>query len=184
MNKVWGLLIGILVLLTACNRTDFTTEVKKIDSLMVELDSAIALYNSIDTIGFPEISQSFSENTAFVQKIYTDRNDTMPRDVAMLMSDYRELKKPAKGFLVKHKSIGEELDFTQKQLEDLKHDLENNLLDSNFVDRMLVDELEAVQTVEGSVASLKLSSEFTKKKYAEMEPQIDSLIYVLKNQEL
>ena len=177
------LFLVLVLLATACNRTDYTTEISQIDSLMVELDSAKDMYSSIDTAGFSELSQSFSENTAFVQQVYKQRNDTMPRDVAMLMSEYRELKKPAKGFLVKHKSIGEELDFTEKQLEDLRHDLENNLLDSNFVDRMLTDEMKAVNEVESSVATLKLSGKFTKKKQAEMEPQVDSLIQVLKTQE-
>ncbi|MCH2215207.1 MAG: hypothetical protein MK086_08570 [Flavobacteriales bacterium] len=176
------LFLVIVLLAYACNRNNYTTEINQIDSLIVELDSAKEIYSSIDTAGFSELSQSFSENTAFVQQVYKQRDDTMPGNVAMLMSEYRELKKPAKGFLVKHSSIGEELNFTQKQLEDLRHDLENNLLDANFVDRMLTDEMKALNEVESSVATLKLSGQFTKEKQAEMEPKVDSLIQVLKNQ--
>jgi hypothetical protein len=48
---------------------------------------------------------------------------------------------------------------------------------------MLTDERKAAEAIENSVQDLKLSSEFTKTKRAELEPRIDSLIQVLKKDE-
>ena len=48
---------------------------------------------------------------------------------------------------------------------------------------MLTDERKALGVVENSVQDLKLSSEFTRTKRAELEPRIDSLIQALKKDE-
>ena len=175
-------MLGIIV--SGCEQTNFKKEIVKVDSLMVKIDSVELMYRRIDTVGMADMSQKFSENMGFVQQAYINKKDTMPKEVALLMSDYRTLKKPAKGFNGNYQKAGKELKFSKNQLSDLKHDLQNNLLDSILVQDMLDDEMKAVGSIQSSVEDLKLSSEFTKSKRAEVEPRIDSLIQVLKQDEL
>ena len=99
------------------------------------------------------------------------------------MSEYRTLKKPAKGLKSTYQRTGEEIEFSKNQLTDLKHDLQNNLLDSILVQEMLDDERKAVKAVETKVEELKLSSDFTQTKREKIEPRIDSLIQVIKQDE-
>jgi hypothetical protein len=183
MKRGIALIFGIAVITTSCRQTNFQKEIGTIDSLLVKLDTIDLLHRRIDTTDFSKLSQRFTENLAYVQEIYTSREDTMPKDVALLMSDYRALKKPSKGLKDKYQKANEELKFSKSQLADLKHDLQNNLLDSILVQDMLQDERKAVEAIENSVQELKLSSEFTKTKRAELEPRIDSLIQVLKQDE-
>lgn len=172
----------IIISLVACRQTTYEHEIASIDSLLVQLDTLDLMHRRIDTSDFATLGKEFTENLAFVQKTYTLKEDTMPKDVAMLMSEYRGLKKPAKGFKDKYQRTAEELNFAKSQLADLRHDLQNNLLDSVFVDEMLTDEKEAVKSISSSLEELKMSSDYTKKKREELEPKIDSLIQVLKEE--
>ncbi|MCZ4408593.1 hypothetical protein O3Q51_07225 [Cryomorphaceae bacterium 1068] len=183
MKRGLALAFVIAVVITSCQQTNFQKEIVTIDSLLVKLDTIDLMHRRIDTTDFSKLGQKFSENLSYVQKVYTSREDTMPKDVALLMSDYRALKKPSKGLRDKYQRTNEELKFSKSQLADLKHDLQNNLLDSTLVQDMLLDESEAVSAIESSVQELKVSSEFTKTKRAELEPRIDSLIQVLKQKE-
>jgi len=181
MKKGIALIFGIAFIATRCYQVHFEKEDDAVDSLIAKLETVNLMYQKIDTTGIADLSQKFSENLAFVQHAYINREDTMSQDVALLMSDYRILKKPAKSFSGNYQRASEELQFSKNQLLDLKHDLQNNLLDSNLVQDILQDERSAVSKLENSIQDLKLSSEFTKKKRAELEPRIDSLIQVLKN---
>lgn len=180
MKRKLTLLILIAFIGFSCERTHYADEIKTIDSLRVELDSAARTLAKIDTTGLAEAKTRFTENLYFVQKTYSEREDTMPRDVAMLMSEYRSLKKPSTGFLDKYALASEELEFSKTQLRDLKHDLQNNLLDTNLVEELLADERNAAEKVLSDVKQLKLSNEVTRKKRAEIEPRIDSLVQELK----
>lgn len=184
MKSGFALAFGIAVFITSCQQTNFQKEIVTIDSLLVKLDTIDLMHRRIDTTDFSKLGQRFSENLSYIQEVYTSREDTMPKDVALLMSDYRVLKKPSKGLSGNYQRTNEELKFSKSQLADLKHDLQNNLLDSILVQDMLQDEREAVEAIENSVQELKLSSEFTKTKRAELEPRIDSLIQVLNQEEL
>lgn len=183
MKRELALIILLALMVSGCEQTHYGKEIATIDSLLVELDTVDLMYRRIDTAGMADMSRKFSENLGFVQQAYINRKDTMSQDVALLMSDYRILKKPAKGFKGKYQKAGQELEFTKNQLADLRHDLQNNLLDSNLVEDMLQDELKAVGMLENSVEALKLSTKFTKEKQADIEPRIDSLIQVLKQDE-
>jgi len=177
------LIFVLAFMASSCERTHYKQEIVTIDSLQVRLDTVALMFRRIDTAGISDLSQKFSENLGFVQQAYIKKKDTIPKDVALLMSDYRTLKKPATGFYGNYQKAGEELKFSKRQLSDLKHDLQNNLLDSILVQEMLQGEMKAVGSVENSVQDLKLSSEFTKAKRAKIEPRIDSLIQVLKKDE-
>ncbi|MGB6035468.1 MAG: hypothetical protein WBG42_04315 [Cryomorphaceae bacterium] len=183
MKRAIALIFVLAFIASSCEQTHFKREIGKIDSLLVKLDTVELTYRRIDTAGAADLNRKFSENLSFVQQAYINAKDTMPKDVALLMSDYRTLKKPAKGFIGDYQKAGEELKFSKNQLTDLKHDLQNNLLDSILVHDMLEDEMKAVESVGNSVQSLKLSREFTRAKRGEIEPRIDSLIQVLKQDE-
>jgi hypothetical protein len=174
------LLVGLVAV--SCQRSEFTSEIKTIDSLIAVLDSAEAIFADIDTTGFRNLGQTFTENMSYVEQHYKKNNDTIPRDVALLMANYRDIKKPAKGFLSNHSKIKGELEYSKQQLRDLKHDLENNLLERNFVDRMVNQEKEAIDKVKGDVSTIKMSEKYTNEKLSKVGPQVDSLILVLKNQ--
>ena len=178
-NGITFVLLMLLVF-TSCKQTSYKAEITTIDSLLVELDTLDLIHRRIDTTDFATFRKTFTDNISYVQQAYTEGKDTMPKNVAMLMSEYRVLKKPAKGLHKKYTKTAEELKFAKRQLADLRHDLQNNLLDSVFVEEMLIEERQAVKSVSSSLEELKISSDFIEKKREELEPRIDSLIQVIK----
>lgn len=178
MRTAFIVLLATLSL--GCERTHFSNEISSLDSLRAKLDSAERLHRLIDTTGFHEAGKVFTQKLTFIQQKYTESKDTIPRNVALLMANYRDLKKPSKGFIPEYERTRKELKFSKDQIRDLKHDLQNNLLDTNIVVEMMNSERKAVEDVVARVGQLKLSSEFTRKKRSELEPRIDSLIQTLK----
>ncbi len=173
-------LIVCCVLIVACDQTKYSKEISQIESMENRLDSVEKILLNIDTLGFTEAGQKFFDNLNFVQQAYTETSDTMPRDVAMLMSDYRSLKKPSKGFMSRFFSVNEELKFSKEQLRDLKEDLEHNRMEAELVKKSLQDESLAVENVISDIEGLRLSAEYTRENRARLEPRIDSLIQVIK----
>jgi chromosome segregation ATPase len=166
----------------ACQQTHYAREIHAIDSLLVLVDTVRIDYRRIDTTGYAEGSNGFASRIGFVQSAY--KKDTMEREVAMLMANYRDLKKPFSRFKNEYERIGKEIEFSRNQLLDLKHDLEHNLLDSNLVRKMLSSETEAVDQLVFQVNELKLSQKTTRQKRQDLEPKVDSLIQYLKKDTL
>ena len=174
------ILFGLAVL-AGCTRTKYSNELRQIDAMIVELDSARNVHRRIDTTGYGAAMMRYKKRMSSVQESYTMRGDTMERDVAMLMANYRELKKPLERFKDSYAATSADLDFTRTQLLDLKHDLEHNLLDSNLVHRMLREESDAVEHIKMETVQLQTSYKTTQEKTEKLEPRVDSLLIELKS---
>lgn len=173
-----------LIFLSACQRTEYTAEIRQIDSLVIVLDTMRNIHRRIDTTGYEQAMEAYAERMAAVGKLYSERGDTMNYEVGMMMAEYRELKKPLEKFKRKYAEVATELDFSRTQLLDLKHDLEHNLLDTNIVNKMLRSESEAVEKIVAETNELQTSHQITLKKTESMEPAVDSLIQALETDTL
>lgn len=178
-STILPILFG-LALLAGCTRTRYSEELRQIDAMIVELDSARNIHRRIDTTGYGAAMEKYTERMSSVQESYAMRGDTMDRDVAMMMATYRELKKPLERFKESYTAVSTDLDFTRAQLLDLKHDLEHNLLDSNLVHRMLRQESDAVEHIKMETTQIRTSYKTTREKTEKLEPRIDSLLLHLK----
>ncbi len=178
-STILPILLG-LILIVGCSRTHYSEELRQIDSMIVELDSARNIHRRIDTTGYGEAMKKYTTRMSSIQGSYASRGDTMERDVAMMMASYRELKKPLERFKKSYAAVSTDLEFTRTQLLDLKHDLEHNLLDSNLVHKMLREEDDAVTRIRMETDQLKMSYKVTEDKTQKLEPKVDSLLHELK----
>ncbi|NEN22915.1 hypothetical protein G3O08_05310 [Cryomorpha ignava] len=177
--KAFGF-IAILVLVSACNETKYPNEIQTVDRLIAQIDSAQKIHAGIDTTGIKEGNRIFSQKFNFVKANYTQTADTLHRKEALLISNYRDLKKPYDRFNDQYSVNAKELEFSKGQLLDLRHDLEHNLLDTNFVKRMVESEIEATETVVAETKRLENGRKTMIEKNNELEPRIDSLINYIK----
>lgn len=171
---------GILAIISSCTQTQYPDELKTVDSLLTRIDSAEKLHASIDTTGIKEGNRIFQQKFNFVKSNYTKTADTLHREEALLISDYRALKKPYDRFIDQYSANSKELEFSKGQLLDLRHDLEHNLLDTNFVKRMVASEMDATDAVVAETKRLYLGRKTMINKNNELEPRIDSLINFIK----
>ncbi len=169
------------LLASACTPTTwYEKEIATIDSLIYSIDTCTASLGKLDTLDYTTLSKTFSERTNFVQAWHTQRGDTMQREVAMIMSEYRELKKPLQNFTKEYYRVEAELVFTKNQLGSLRHDLSNNLLDTNIVKRVFIEEKLAAEKIMYDKQALETSNMVSKRKLVVIEPKMDSLITALK----
>jgi hypothetical protein len=169
-----------LIIFSACQQNPHISDISTIERLRVELDSAELVFSKIDTSGYAAFEKKYKRNVAFVQQKLLAKGDTMDRETALFMSEYRELKKPYAQFKTKYEQAEKELEFSENQLITLKHDLKNNNMDTIISKRMMADEVKATESIVSSVKNLYASDQKIRAKTAEMEPRIDSLMNVLK----
>lgn len=174
--------IGFLALFatfSACNQTPYTAEIETVNKLLAKMDSAEQIHARIDTTGLTEGKRVFNQKFNFVTANYTKTPDTLHRQEAMLISDYRNLKKPYDRFSTQYAANAKELEFSKKQLLDLRHDLEHNLLDTNFVTRMVASETEAAERLMAETKRIEDIRTTMIESQSKLEPKIDSLITLI-----
>lgn len=169
-----------LIIFAACQQNPHDSNISEIEKLKAELDSASLMFSKIDTNGYAVFEKKYKRNVAFVQQQLLAIGDTMDRETALFMSEYRELKKPYSQFKTKYEQADKELKFSENQLITLKHDLKNNAMDTIISKRMVADEIKATESITSSVQNLYSADKQIRAKTAKMEPRIDSLINVLK----
>lgn len=173
-------ILSALLLMSSCNTTNYPNEIKTVDSLLMRIDTAQKIYAKIDTTNVREEGEVFKRKFNYLTAFYQQSPDTITREAAFLVADYRTLRKPYAQFIDRYRTYGEELAFSQKQLVDLRFDLEHNLLDTNFVNRMIHSETEAVESVVTQIKSLSIGKDMMVERSEKLDPVIDSLINALK----
>src|SRR5690554_132910 len=175
--------IGILSLLfsiSSCNTTNYPNELNTIDSLMMRIDTAQKIYAEIDTAAVRHDGETFKRKFSYLSAFYQQSTDTLARETAFLLGDYQSLRKPFSRFIDQYGACGKELAFSEQQLIDLRFDLEHNLLDTNFVSRMVNSETKTVDKIVSEIKTLSLTQSKMVQKNKELEPAIDSLINTIK----
>lgn len=172
--------LSALLFLSSCNSTNYPNEINTVDSLLMRIDTAQNIYAKIDTTNIRAEGEVFKRKFNYLTAFYQQSPDTITRKAAFLVADYRTLRKPYAQFIDRYHTYGEELEFSQKQLVDLRFDLEHNLLDTNFVTRMMHSEKEAVENVVIQIKNLSIGKDMMVDRNEKLDPVIDSLINTIK----
>lgn len=164
-----------LIFLSGCNNNEFETEIKSVNNLIEKLDSAEAIFNEIDTAHYQVIADTISSNLNWITRSYKQSNDTMDRETAMFISDYRGSNKVFTKMDNTYSEISAEIEFSKKQLQELKHDLEEEALTAILANKYLVQEGEAVRAIMQSVSSLSIGLKRSDEAVVKHTAKMDSL---------
>ncbi len=181
MSKILGYLLLVTLVLVGCQRTQLPSEVKSIEHLKAQLDSAIIVHDGIDTTGYRQFRKSYVSKLGFVEQTYIANGDTINRDLAFFLTEYRILKKPYRDFKAKYEQAEKDLIFTNEQLLTLKYAVEHNELKSKLVSDYILNETVAVNKIGATVKQLAISNTHTREIAVQLEMKMDSVIALLKN---
>lgn len=174
-------LIGfILFVAVACNQTHYKTEINKVDGLLAKVDSSDKELAALDTTGLEKGGRSFKQKFQYIQQMHEQKGDTIGRDLAFLLSDIRSLRKPYARLKSEYAAAKTELDFSKDQLLNLRHDLENNLLDTSIVHRVVKTETEATQKAVIQARQVVEKKYTLDRKSSVLLPKMDSLVAIVK----
>ncbi len=177
----WVLVTGLIsFLLVSCQReNEFSREMASIDHLLTVLDITLNELTSVDTSDYRLKDEKITGNIRQITSGYVLSGDTMSGDVARLLAKYRNQRLPADAIFNFQNHIASEIVYTKKQLLDLKHDTQHNLLDAETVKESYNRELAATEKVISEATNwLEL---FNLKTISDpgTENEIDSLITAL-----
>lgn len=175
--------IGLLFILSifsllqsACLRDDFKQEITTIDSLKTHLtqlrDSVIAL----DMDSAQVIHDKASQILKTLHEYYDPRAEELSLEDGIKFGQFKTIKKALRNYRERHENILKELEYTSKQLQDLKESMERSEFEKKVGEQYLNDEKEAVALLEKEINSLKKGIAFAKKRYHKMENEIKALM--------
>lgn len=161
------------VFLPSCNGK-FPEKVNQIDNMLSDLETAQKRVDSIDIKRVNDLYKTVNEQIHFLQKNY--KNDTISRETAIMLGDYRMGYKSLQKLRKMHKKLNHEIEFTSTQLKDLKADIKNDKHTEKKVDEFIEMENKAIVFInENSAKVVKWQNDainITKG----MKPTIDSII--------
>lgn len=165
--------LTVLICANSCKENIYHTEVATLDSLAVVLENAEKSMMSIDSV---ETDKAYTEIISNLKLIQSELKDTITRDDALLLSDYREIRKTLGRFNEGKNKLKSEVPFTKEQLSNLSKDLKKGLVPEDKVkEYYMVEFTEAVklqQEMESTVTSVINSLN----KYNKLKPEVDHFI--------
>ena len=173
--------ILVAYLSVGCNQNPHKTRMNTTDSLQTVVNELNAVFDSVDYDRHFANRKNMMEDISRIEGHFKAQNDTMPRDLAMSLSDYRLVWKGYKRMEGEYQGVEKELQYTDQQLKTLKTDLENNAVNEPQAERFLQEEKEAVSRLEINTRAFSKKMKRTEQKYQDQKPVMSQLADSLEN---
>jgi hypothetical protein len=123
----FSILSALVFSLFSCkSKVDFSAEVKLADSLRTEIRSAAAEFYKIDSA---RVEKAAGTVDGYLRYITENLKDTISKEEAVLLSDFKGVKKSFGKYEKSKKHINKYYGYNVKQLENLSHDLKENIIE-------------------------------------------------------
>lgn len=182
--KLAAIYVGIvfaLLNLGGCNQNPHTKRIEVLDSLQTAFAKTYAIFDSIDYDRHHQNRADMMKDIERIEGHFRMQQDTMPRDLALKLSEYRLVWKGYKRMDGEYQKVKEALDDSKEQLATLKTDLENNAISETLGKRFLQEELEVFRNLDLGARSFSIKMKRTEKYYKEQKPAIVLLADSLSN---
>ena len=142
------LLAFIPLSICSCDNINIKKELKAIDSLNQVIGKADIKIKDIDVEKVKKCQEEVIANLNIIEEYY---QDTLPRELIKLLSDYNSIKKPLKRFLDNKEYYDKEIVYSKKQLQNLKQDIEKRLITKEQFQEYYSTEMKAVSDLERDI---------------------------------
>jgi hypothetical protein len=128
MKKHLFIVIVAVAMLAACKNEKNEKALAGIKDLRVKLAGTDSILASVDRSEIDKLESEVKNNSQFIQFNVGKVGDTLDFKTALLLTDYRALRKQFAGYSEDHKRLTAAVDSASKSLDNLEHDLMNNTL--------------------------------------------------------
>ncbi len=176
MNRLVAIasLIGFL---SSCSETPNEKSIQRVDSLLTVVTGAQVNLTALNPGDYSSLVDTVKQDVQFIQGQYPD---TMDLQTALKVDYYYRTIKSVRKFSETYSSQNSELNYTIKQLNNLKNDLSIEILDNESFTEIFPAESQAVSRHKESVENLKAWHESIGTSYNRHKSGIDSLIVYIK----
>ncbi len=189
MNKLQELTIALFtcgaiiatISLGGCSNNPHSDRIETCDSLQTVMEELNVIFANIDyDVHFGNRAE-IMKDIERIERHFATTTDTMPRNLALTLSDYRLVWKGYKRMEGEYGHVEKELEYTTNQLDHLRKDLEHKALTETMAERFLQEEKSAVALLDVSTRSLQSKMDNTAQKYQNQKPVITQLADSLEN---
>lgn len=178
MRRTIILLLSLGLLFSTC--TDFSSERKRISDLLEQVESDKIRLERLHPDSLPMRTADISSRLTKINQVYEDRGEYVGKDLGVMMADFKVFTKVFKNLTGKRMKLREELELSEKQLQDLDRDLREKALSTAMASKYLNEEELAVRATSASLDQLDTLMARGSKGYLRMVPKIDSVILSLR----
>lgn len=167
----------ISLLLFSCGAPDsrFISQVESLEKTIFASEQSL---QGIDTSKIGNYFRISNENLKFIQ----ENMDTMDKQTAILVADYSASRKSLRMFLENYSDVSKELGYSKKQLNDLKTDIEKNLVAEDKFTDYYSAESKSVDKLSELVENLVQWYSSALKMYEAKSPAVERLILQMREE--
>lgn len=171
--------IFIALLFLSCDKKDkYAAEIKMLDTLQQKVNNASIDFKKIDTLMVAAKCDSIVSQLTFIQNNY---KDTMTKETAIFLEEYRSIKKSLDAFMKEVKGTLEEIEYSEKQRNSLVRDLQNNLQEEEKAKKYFNDEKFAMEQLIQKMNDMSKFANENIEKYEELYPKVKKEMNKLQN---
>lgn len=175
MNKFILGILFVAIGLGACN-TPNQNEIKEVEALIAKVDSTEKALLSLDTAKIFGTKRQLATDIKEFERI----KDTLTREEAFRVADYFGSKKKFYRLSARYPQFIADIELSKKQLNNLKQDLENDLVKKDYYSTYYADEHSAFKDLEFQVNKLVTGIDVVVDKYETDRPKLLELMEELK----
>lgn len=170
-------MLGSISLVSCDPAKEFATEIKTIDSCIAELDTLDQLYKGIEFDSLSFMLAHINENEELLKNNY--KSDTINLELGVLMNNCKGVRKSMKNIEGNRKSLADEIAALNVQFKNLKADILNGALDKEQIAEYLLEERQALATLDNSFMSFYENQRMQSQVYYYAVPKVDEYIKTL-----
>lgn len=141
--------IFLLVFSSCKQKTDYSKEITRLDSSLAILHETEKGFLLIDTGAIRSTYESTKDKIKSISEKIS--NDTVKKDLAILLSDAHEHVGNIVNLLENKKHLERALSEGQQRINNLKHDLQKDLIEKNKSAEYVINEINASQKISDAV---------------------------------
>jgi len=123
MKKITLVLVGMIIVFTAC-KNEMSKEIGEVDGLITMVNEIEKTVLSVDTAKAFQAKRQISNDLQLIENL----GDTLDKESAFILDDYYSGKKRLYRFYNNYKDFIVQIDYSKKQLDNLKQDLNNGIV--------------------------------------------------------
>ncbi len=166
-------LILVLSFIVSCSSQQDKENIAKVEALIQETQTYVEQLEATDSVS---ISEHYKKMMHHIEYLQLNLTDSIPTPLIAKLSDYRAHRKTYQFYGKKFSSTLKDAKLEVKQLEALKKDIENNIVDENKFDNYYQLEASNVGAIAENTIKMVESIEKSEEVYAEISPVADSLM--------
>ena len=166
------LLVSVGVSQQSCSTGD-AAKVAAIDSLISLTDSLSTVVNAIELPVYQHMDSVFRSQKNWIEGQFSD---TLDRERAIILGNYHRAMNKSLGRVLRNRNeMHQELDYSRKQLGNLRHDVDRGLLHDNPKETYFGQERLVLQQLTASVDVLRSSAATAQREWDRYHLKVDSI---------